>query len=161
MTISDLKEVNPNCFNAAKKLSAAFYTATFGYVAKKHDIKAIQAIQAKNRELWFGEIMLSSYALTDEIIEKVFTALPKQPWPAKVHKQVAENLKLKEMVVSNAIAYLIYVGRLCDQVYGYVFDSDGNIVAEREHFGHSEEDAREKLEEQKAAREQKFGVDSF
>ena len=105
--------------------------------------------------------MLSSYALTDEIIEKVFSALPKQPWPAKVHEQVAENLNLKQMVVSNAIGYLIYVGRLCDQVYGYVFDSEGNIVAEREHFGHTEEEAREKLETQKATREQKFGVDSF
>lgn len=58
-------------------------------------------------------------------------------------------------------AYLIYVGRLCDQVYGYVFDSEGNIIAEREHFGHTEEEAREKLETQKATREQKFGVDSF
>lgn len=161
VTIADLKEVNPNCFNAAKRLPAAFYTASFRFVADKHDIKAIQAIQAKNRELWSGEIMLSSYALTDEIIEKVFSVLPKQPWPAKVHEQVAENLNLKQMVVSNAIGYLIYVGRLCDQVYGYVFDSEGNIIAEREHFGHTEEEAREKLETQKATREQKFGVDSF
>jgi hypothetical protein len=160
-TIADLNEVNPNCFNATKKLSAAFYTASFRHVADKYNIKAIQAIEAKNREMWSGEIMLSSYALTEKIIEKVFTALPKQPWPAKIHKQVAENLKLREMVVSNAISYLIYIGRLCDQVYGYVFDSDGNIVAEGEHFGHSEEDARKKLEDQKSTREQKFGVNSF
>lgn len=161
VTIEDLKEVNANCFNAAKRLPAAFYAASFCHVADKHDIKAIQAIQAKNRELWSGDIMLSGYALTDEIIENVFATLPKQPWPAKVHKQVAEKLNLKEMVVSNAIAYLIYVGRLCDQVYGFVFDSEDNIIAEREHFGHTEEEAREKLETQKATREQKFGVDSF
>ena len=161
VTIEDLKEVNANCFNAAKRLPAAFYAASFCHVADKHDIKAIQAIQAKNRELWSGDIMLSGYALTDEIIENVFATLPKQPWPAKVHKQVAEKLNLKEMVVSNAIAYLIYVGRLYDQVYGFVFDSEDNIIAEREHFGHTEEEAREKLETQKATREQKFGVDSF
>ena len=160
-TISDLKEVDPNCFHTARKLPAAFYTTCFSYVAKKHNIRSIQAIQAKNRELWTGEMLLSSYALTDEIVESVFAALPEQPWPAKVHKQVAEDLKLREMVVSNAIAYLIYVGRLRDQVYGYVFDGEGNIVAEREHFGHTEKEAREKLEEQKAAREKKFGVESF
>lgn len=160
-TIADMKEVNPNCFKAVKKLSAAFYKACFNHVADKYSIKAIQAIQAKNNELWPGEIMMSSYALTDELIEKVFSALPKQPWPVKVHKQVAESLNLKEMVVSNAIAYLIYVGRLCDQVYGFVFDSDGIIVAEREHFGHTEEEAREKHEEQKAVREKKFGIDAY
>lgn len=160
-TIADLKEVNPNCFNSDKKLSAAFYIACFDHIADKYSIKAIQSIQAKNRELWPGEIMKSSYGLMDELIEKVFYALPKQPWPAKVHKQVAEMLNLKEMVVSNAIAYLIYVGRLYDQVYGYVFDGNGNIVAERDHFGHTEEDARKKLEEQISIREKKFGVDSF
>lgn len=160
-TIADLKEVNPNCFNSDKKLSAAFYIACFDHIADKYSIKAIQSIQAKSRELWPGEIMKSSYGLMDELIEKVFYALPKQPWPAKVHKQVAEMLNLKEMVVSNAIAYLIYVGRLYDQVYGYVFDGNGNIVAERDHFGHTEEDARKKLEEQISIREKKFGVDSF
>lgn len=105
--------------------------------------------------------MMSSYALTEELIEKVFSALPAQPWPPKVHKQVAETLNLREMIVADAIAYLIYIGRVCDQVYGYVFDTEGNIVAEREHFGHTEEEAREKLDEQKAAREKKFGVDSY
>lgn len=161
ITIADLKEFNPDCFNSVKKLSATFYKSCFNYVAGKHNIKALQAIHARNIELWSGETMMSSYALTEDVLEKVLNTLPKQPWPVKVHKQVAEQLNLKEMVVSNAIAYLIYVHKLYDQVYGYVFDRDGNIIAEGNHFGHTEKDAREKLASQKAIREKKFGINSY
>lgn len=160
-SINDLKEVNPNCFDAVKKLSAAFYTSCFSHVANKHGIAAIQAIKAKNRELWPGEIMMSGYSLSENLIEKVYAKLPQQPWPIKVHKQVADELGLKEMIVSNAIGYLIYTGRLYDQVYGYVFDKDEKIIAEGNHFGHTEKEARDKLAEQKTMREKKFGIDSF
>ena len=160
-TIADLKEVNPNCFNTVKKLSAAFYMACFTHVANKYSISAVQAIQAKNRELWPGEIMMSSYSLNMDLVERIYAKLPEQPWPVKIHQQIATDLGLKEMVVSNAIGYLIYTGRLCDQVYGYVFDKDENIVKEGKHFGHSEKEARDKLAEQKAMRQKKFGIDSF
>lgn len=160
-SICDLKEVNPNCFGAIKKLSPAFYTSCFSHIADKYGISAIQAIKAKNRELWPGEIMMSGYSLTDDLVEKVYNKLPKQPWPVKVHKQVADELGLNEMVVSNAIGYLIFKGRLLDQVYGYVFDKDENIVIEGKHFGRTEKEARIKFAEQKAMREKKFGVDSF
>lgn len=161
MSIDDLKEVNPNCFNTTKKLSAAFYTSCFLHVANKYGITAIQAINAKNRELWSGEIIMAGYSLSESLIEEIYAKIPPQPWPIKVHKKVADVLGLKEMVVSNAIAYLIYTGRLCDQVYGYVFDKDENVVAEGDHFGHTEMEARGKLAEQKAVREKKFGIDSF
>ena len=139
----------------------AFYTSCFSHIADKYGISAIQAIKAKNRELWPGEIMMSGYSLTDDLVEKVYNKLPKQPWPVKVHKQVADELGLNEMVVSNAIGYLIFKGRLLDQVYGYVFDKDENIVIEGKHFGRTEKEARIKFAEQKAMREKKFGVDSF
>lgn len=160
-SINDLKEVNPNCFNTVKKLPAAFYTSCFSHVAKKHGIASIQAIRAKNRELWPGEIMMSSYSLSEDLIEEVYSKLPQQPWPINAHKQVADELGLKEMIVSNAIAYLIYTGRLYDQAYGYVFDKDEKIVVEGNHFGHTETEARGKLAEQKAMREKKFGIDAF
>ena len=160
-SISDLKEVNPNCFDTIKKLSAAFYTSCFSYVAGKYGISSLQAIKAKNRELRPGEIMMSGYSLSDSLVEKVYKRLPQQPWPIKVHKQVADELGLKEMVVSNAIGYLIYTGKLYDQVYGYIFDKDENIIAEGNHFGHTEREARDKLIERKTMREKKFGIDSF
>ena len=160
-SINDLKEVNPDCFNTVKKLSAAFYTACFNHAATKHNIAAIKAIQAKNRELWSGEIMLSAYSLTENRIESVFNKLPQQPWPVKIHKHVANELHLSEMTVSNAIGYMIYTGRLNYQVYGFVFDKNENIIAEGNHFGHTEEEARTKLIEQKEMYEKKFGIDAF
>ena len=104
---------------------------------------------------------MSSYSLSEDLIEEVYSKLPQQPWPINVHKQVADELGLKEMIVSNAIAYLIYTGRLYDQAYGYVFDKDEKIVVEGNHFGHTETEARGKLAEQKAMREKKFGIDAF
>lgn len=47
------------------------------------------------------------------------------------------------------------------QAYGYVFDTDGNVVTEGEHFGYTIEDARKKIDEQKIYNEVKFGVNSF
>ena len=62
----------------------------------------------------------------------------------------------KEIVVSNAIAYLIYTNKLNAQIYGYIFDSDDNLILEGEHFGHTEREARLKLKEQRDSYERKF-----
>ena len=58
-------------------------------------------------------------------------------------------------------SYLIYTGRAYGQAYGYVFDTDGNVVTEGEHFGYTIEDARKKIDEQKIYNEVRFGVNSF
>lgn len=160
-SINDIKEVNPSCFNSSKKLPAGFYTSCFSHIAEKYGIKAIQSIRAKNNELWSGEKMLSRYALSDEIVDRVFSAIPPQPWPPKIHKQIADALGLKQTIVTNAIGYLIYSGRLNDQVYGYVFDQEGNIIAEGEHYGHTENEARDKLGTQRAIRKRKYGFSDF
>ena len=89
-------------------------------------------------------LKIDSYGLSNELVEKISKELPRQTWPVKVHKQVAEALGIKEMIVRNAISYLIYTGRAYGQAYGYVFDTDGNVVTEGEHFGYTIEDARKK-----------------
>lgn len=160
-TISDLKELTPNFFNGVRKLPAAFYTLCFAHVEHKYQIKAIQAIRAKNLELWSGEAVMSNFTLTYDLIEKVYQALPQQPWLIGMHKQVAQALGLTEYAVSNAISYLIYVGRVHDQVYGFVFDTDGNVVAEGEHFGHSIDEARKMVQERRSMSEKKYGLNSF
>ena len=43
------------------------------------------------------------------------------------------------------------------QMYGFVFDEDGNVIAEGEHYEHSVEEARIKQKEQAAFFERKFG----
>lgn len=160
-TISDLKEVNPNCFSGTKKLPAPFYTACFAHIEHKYQIKAIQAIRAKNLELWSGENVMSNFTLTHDVVESVYHALPEQPWLVGTHKQVAQSLSMSELVVSNAISYLIYLGRVHDQIYGFVFDADENVVAEGEHFGHTVEEALKMLRERKAMSEKKYGINSF
>ena len=160
-TINDLKEVDRACFERTRKLPEHFYMNVYQYVAQKYNIKAVQSIAAKNRQLLDGEMTLASYGLSNELVEKISKELPKQPWPVKVHKQVAEALGIKEMIVRNAISYLIYTGRAYGQAYGYVFDTDGNVVTEGEHFGYTIEDARKKIDEQKIYNEVRFGVNSF
>lgn len=104
---------------------------------------------------------MSNFTLTYDLIEKVYQALPQQPWLIGMHKQVAQALGLTEYAVSNAISYLIYVGRVHDQVYGFVFDTDGNVVAEGEHFGHSIDEARKMVQERRSMSEKKYGLNSF
>ena len=160
-TVADLVEIDETCFERVRKLPENFYEKLFVHIANKYSIKAIQSIAAKNRQLWSGEQTLPSYGLTNELVNEIAHLLPEQPWPAKVHKQIAASLNLKEMVVQNAISYLIYTGKAYRQVYGYVFDSSGNIINEGEHFGYTVEDARKKLEEQKLQNEMRFGVGAF
>jgi len=161
ISIKDMMEVNPKCFNIVKKLPVGFYADCFSHAARKHEISALNAIKIKNRELWPSEMAMTSFSLTDELIEMVFSQMPKQPWPYKIHKMIAESLGLSDVLVSNAISYLIYKGRLFDQVYGYVFDQDENVVAEGQHNGRTEKEAREKLAINKTARERRFGTQAF
>lgn len=160
-SINDMLEVNPNCFGAVKKLPSGFYSSCYSHIETKYGIASIKAIRAKSSQLWPAKEMQAALALTEELIESVYRHLPQQPWPFKIHQKVAESLNLNEVTVSNAISYLIYTERLYDQIYGYVFDKDGNIVAEGYHAGHTEEQAREKLVINKAMRERKFGINSF
>ncbi|MCD8147848.1 MAG: AIPR family protein, partial [Clostridiales bacterium] len=160
-TINDMKEVDPNCFNASKKLSATFYTSCFSYMVDKYNISAIQAIRVANRKLWPSNMILTANLLNEDILNNVLAKLPPQPWAYGMHKLVAKELNINEMVVSNAINYLIYTNRLFAQVYGYVFDKEGNVVAEGTHFNHTELEARAKLEEQRLMREKKYGNGSF
>lgn len=116
----------------------------------------LQAIRKKNQELWSGAMFLSSYNLSEELVENVFHELPPQPWPINIHQQIAKKLGVTGIIVSNAISYLIYTERVNAQVYGYVFDPEGKIVSESDHYDHTEAEARAKLKEQLSFYERKF-----
>jgi hypothetical protein len=58
--------------------------------------------------------------LPEEIIQKVLTSLPPQPWPPKVHEFVAELIGEKPSRVSRAIKELIDRGAVHDQIDGVV-----------------------------------------
>lgn len=155
-SLNDLKAVNEACFGNTKKLSPGFYSLCFKYLSDKYGVQSIEAIKNFNKKLWPGAKILATHKLSEEMLQKVMSELPAQPWPSKIHQQVANTLGVREIVVSNAIAYLIYTNKLNAQIYGYIFDSDDNLILEGEHFGHTEEEARIKLKEQRESYERKF-----
>ncbi len=155
-TINDLLEIDDECFNKIHKLSSSFFIQACDHVAKKYSIKDVKAIAAIRNRLWPKSTNLKSNKLSETIVDSVFEKLPPQPWPPKIHLQVANELGLQEITVSNAIAYLIFTGKLNYQIYGYVFDAEEKLVAEGEHFGHSELEARAKMEKQRRMYESKF-----
>ena len=153
-TLSDLQEIDDKCFS--NKISRAFYATCCINTSKKYGVIALQAIRKKNQELWSGAMFLSSYNLSEELVENVFHELPPQPWPTNIHQQIAKKLGVTGIIVSNAISYLIYTERVNAQVYGYVFDPEGEIVSESDHYDHTEAEARAKLKEQLSFYERKF-----
>lgn len=76
--------------------------------------------------------MKSKYPLTEEIIEKVRSALPKQPWPRQIHKTIAETLGLPHQQVQRAIQHLIRLGVFSDQVDGQICTIEEKLKLMRE-----------------------------
>lgn len=155
-SLDDLIEIDSDVFSRGKKLKLPFYSKCFNYVSKKYNIDAIQSIEKKNHELWSEKMILTNHDLSQDILDNVLQELPQQPWPVNIHIQISKKLGVNEITVSNAISYLIYSKKVHHQAYGYVFDSENNVVAECEHFGHSEEEARKKVEKQKSLYEKRF-----
>lgn len=156
-SIQDIYEIDSKCFSRTKKPTPVFYSTVFRYVAEKYNISSIQAIQAKNKLLWSGTALLEDLHLSDELLERVYNALPSQPWPIKIHERVAQELNLSINTVSEAISYLIYTNKLHYQIYGFVLGEDGEVLAEGEHYGRSLKDAQIKQKEQSAFYDRKFG----
>ena len=75
--------------------------------------------------------MKSKYPVTEEIIEKVRTALPNQPWPRGIHKSLGESLKLPHQQVQRAMQHLIRMGVFMDQVDGQICTTEEKLVLMR------------------------------
>lgn len=117
--------------------------------------KSIPAIAKKYKKLMKEEIAVP-ISITSEIVEKVASKLSPQPWNCNEHIRVATELNVSARIVKQSISYLIYEKRINEQVYGYVFDSCGRIIAEGKHLGHSESEAREMLRLRGEEREKEF-----
>ena len=152
-TLIDIQEVSEKSFTY--KLPHSFYSSCYRHAEKKYKIKGIRAIQKKNQE--FSNDAFFNYSISEEFVEKVLVTLPAQPWSKNIHQNVADELGVKTIAVSNAISYLIYTGRVNAQIFGYVFDNEGNIIAEGNHYGHTDKEAKEKLKETLAFYERRFG----
>lgn len=58
--------------------------------------------------------------ISEAVIERVRTALPKQPWPTGVHRDIAEQLGIPVPVARRSIEELIKRGDFCPQDHGVV-----------------------------------------
>jgi hypothetical protein len=65
--------------------------------------------------------ILSKTEITDEVVAKIKSMLPEQPWPKHIHKDVAEKLNVSNRVVQTAIKKLIYLGEFEHQVDGKLY----------------------------------------
>ena len=138
------EEINTIDHIKIKPLSQ-FNEANIVVVDKWKDITSIKVDKSVIYVLRTDKTALfANYKLTDEIIEQVSNHLPSQPWPTNIHKTIAQELNLPDEIVSNTIGYLIYSKKFNHQVYGYVFDEQGNVIAEGEHNNHTIEQAKRK-----------------
>jgi hypothetical protein len=62
----------------------------------------------------------NAQSIKPELLDAVDAALPPQPWPRRVHIQVAEQLMLSNAFVQRAIRELIRQGRREDQFEGQI-----------------------------------------
>ena len=76
--------------------------------------------------------MKSKFPLTEEIIDKVRNALPKQPWPRGIHKLLGESLKLPHQQIQRAIQHLIRMGVVMDQVDGQICTTEEKLILMRQ-----------------------------
>lgn len=70
--------------------------------------------------------------LTPDIIEKVRTVLPTQPWPKAIHQTIATTLSLRPGTVQKAIQHLIRTGVFMDQVDGVICTTEEKMRLIRE-----------------------------
>lgn len=108
-------------------------------VATNFSIAAVQAVESnaivptpprKMRPLSakLGSSPSKTQPLTVEFVAKVNGALPDQPWPPGVHKQVAELLGCLPAEVYNATQQLISEGKRNAQKDGIVYAKDGTVI---------------------------------
>jgi hypothetical protein len=64
-----------------------------------------------------------------DLVEKVKTLLPPQPWKPGMNRRLAEELKCRQSDVSAAVSALVDDGVFLRQENGVLYDCDGNVVA--------------------------------
>ena len=125
------------------KKARNYYGEIFSEIGRERGIPGADAIEAIRRRFWTEEDMLRKNELKKSTVEAVFGNLPPQPWPEGIGETLAEKLNISVETVGRALDYLMFRGRVSFQVYGYLFNREGEISGpEGEHYGHSREEAR-------------------
>ncbi|RAJ78952.1 AIPR protein [Chitinophaga dinghuensis] len=68
-------------------------------------------------------------SIQESLIHEIDAALPPQPWPPGILKQISIELKISSRIVSNVVNILISRGLRNRQQKGIVYDKEGRIIA--------------------------------
>jgi hypothetical protein len=118
---------NPNFVaRCCKRFAEKYQIDAYQIVGKN----AISNISTSDRKSWHKDDE-DEEILDSAFLDEVDKRLPNQPWSNGVHRIVAKDLGCKTSKISLAIKQLILDGRRLKQIDGFVFDSDGKIVATR------------------------------
>jgi len=88
------------------------------------------ALKIKSKARSKSAAQASEPPVSDEILETVLGALPRQPWPTGVHKKLAPKLNLSPNTVHRAIRALIRKGKVNPQIDGVVYVPQGPVSSE-------------------------------
>lgn len=126
LVLKEKQKQETHCSDCGEKINFELETAVKSRNAvncgKCH--KQVMAIRIEGGEVKFTDgNEFTTSTLTEKDIENVKNALPLQPWPQGVHKEVAAELSMTNSAVRRAIDKLISRGVVKDQVDGKLFDT--------------------------------------
>lgn len=98
------------------------------HFSDKYGIKDIESILFRPSPFGGFQSDATATAPSSELIEKVFTALPPQPWKTGVHRKVIDIVNCTRVEYNACIDRLIDDGRIFQQRDGVLYDKEGNIV---------------------------------
>lgn len=127
---NQLNQVEPLILSSKKWIGRQKVLDVCELFANKYQISGLRMIRSKSPAILSGAEGTSNIRgeLLPDFIEKVFDALPPQPWKPGIHKDVVANLGCTTREYFDAVNSLIEDGRLYQQKDGVLYDPEGNIV---------------------------------
>lgn len=104
------------------KVSSVPYTTTTGECPScSGQIKVLRNVEGFKANKYGQNPEKMNETLSKELIDKIDSLLPEQPWETGVHKEIANELGIGVHLVSKAITKLIEQGKYYPQVGGIVY----------------------------------------
>ena len=130
-TVNYINDHWPHEQYRTKWSSYLFFLEVCKKCSDHYDIKGCNSLEKEilsDMELQNKEKIKEKEKKERNIRDKVAKLLPKQPWTKGIHKQIAQELGLKNWEVSNAISALIESGAVYYQKDGIVYDKQGREI---------------------------------
>lgn len=96
--------------------------------AREHNIKDFASITGRPAPFTESQLTITKEIPTAELIERVFSVLPPQPWKVGSHREVLAKMNCSKALFSASIDALVDDGRIFRQRNGVLYDRDGSVV---------------------------------